>query len=184
MKKSIFVITTILAFMGTQVAVADDDTRRMHGKHMHGPLHGDKHEAMPNDMGHMKGAFMEEKEIDGYTVSFHVMKGTDHMEHGGSHNLMIKIEQEGKALTGLAVNSKVTHPDGNSETKMLNKMGDWYMAGYDLEHDGQHELMVLFKTRDGKKHFGGIYYPKQDDKAASEADGHSHSHDDGYSHQH
>jgi len=81
------------------------------------------------------------------------------MQHGGSHNVMIKVEKDGKALTNLTANSKVMHPNGKSESKMLMKMGDWYMAGYDLDHSGQHKLMVLFKTADGAKHFGGVLYP-------------------------
>ena len=44
--------------------------------------------------------------------------------------------------------------------QMMMKMGDWYMAGYDLGHNGQHQLMALFKTADGVKHFGGVYYPE------------------------
>ncbi len=32
------------------------------------------------------------------------------------------------------------------------------MAGYDLERKGKHQLMILFKTSDGKKHRWG-YYP-------------------------
>jgi len=40
-------------------------------------------------------------------------------------------------------------------------MGDWYMAGYDLGHAGAHKVMVLFKTEDGQKHFGGITYPNK-----------------------
>ena len=41
---------------------------------------------------------------------------------------------------------------------MMMKMGDWYMAGYNLGHAGNHQVMVLFKTSDGKKHFGGVLY--------------------------
>jgi len=52
----------------------------------------------------------------------------------------------------------VVHPNGKAESKMMMKMGDWYMAGYDLGHAGRHQVMVLFKTADGKKHFGGTFY--------------------------
>ena len=38
------------------------------------------------------------------------------------------------------------------------KMGDWLMAGYGLGHKGKHQMMVLFKTKDGKKYKGGVYY--------------------------
>ena len=127
----------------------EHDTGMKHDDHAHG-AHDEKHGG---------GMFLEKKEIDGYTVSFHVMEAKKGMEHGGSHNLMIKIEQNGKALTDVKINSKVVHPNGKAETKPLMKMGDWYMNGYDLGHDGKHQLMILFKTADGEKHKGGIYYP-------------------------
>jgi len=110
------------------------------------------------------GMFLVKKEIDGYTVSFHIMKPREGMQQGGTHNLMVKVEKDGKALTNLLVNSKVSHPNKESESKMLMKMGDWYMAGYDLGHPGPHQIMVLFKTGDGKKHFGGISYPSKESR--------------------
>ncbi len=81
------------------------------------------------------------------------------MQHGGTHNLMVKVERDGKVLTDIAVKSKVKHPNGQTESKMMMKMGDGYMAAYDLGHKGLHELMVLFKTADGAKHFIGVSYP-------------------------
>ena len=111
-------------------------------------------------MGSMGGdMFLKKKTIDGYQVSFHVMPAQKGMAHGGSHNFMLKIEQGGRVVTDAKVNSKVIHPNGGSDTKMMMRMGDWYMAGYDLGHDGKHQLLVLFKTADGKKHKGGVYYP-------------------------
>jgi hypothetical protein len=41
------------------------------------------------------------------------------------------------------------------------KKGDWYMNGYDLGESGEHQLIILFKTPDGKKHHGGVYYPEK-----------------------
>ncbi|NOY71474.1 MAG: hypothetical protein GXP14_03725 [Gammaproteobacteria bacterium] len=106
--------------------------------------------------------FLKKKEIDGYQVSFHVMKAKPGKEMGGTHDFMIKVEKNGKVLTNLVMNTKVKHPNGSSETKktmqMGMQMGDWLMAGYDLGHKGKHQLMVLFKTTDGKKHKGGVYY--------------------------
>ncbi len=106
------------------------------------------------------GGMLEEKQIiDGYTVTFHVMPAQPGKEMGGSHDFMVKIEQGVKVVTDAQVNSKVIHPDGKSETKMMMAMGEWYMAGYDLGHTGKHQLMVLFKTADGAKHSGGVWYP-------------------------
>ncbi len=131
--------------------------------HDHGHDKGMKHDDHGHEMHDQKhgagGMFLKKKAIDGYTVSFHVMEAKKGMEHGGSHNLMIKIEQNGKAVTDVKINSKVIHPNGKAETKPLMKMGDWYMNGYDLGHEGKHQLMILFKTKDGKKHKGGVYYP-------------------------
>lgn len=122
--------------------------------------HADNHSgSMRGDMGHKKdGMFLKKKQIDGYSVSFHVMKAKPGKAMGGSHDFMIKVEKDGKTLTNIAMNTKVIHPDGKSESKQVMKMGDWYMAGYDLGHKGKHQIMVLFKTKDGQKHKGGIYY--------------------------
>ncbi len=105
------------------------------------------------------GAMLEEKHtIDGYTVTFHVMPAEVGKEMGGSHDFMIKIEKDGKVLRDVVANSKVIHPTNQSESKMMMAMGDWLMAGYDLGHEGRHQLMVLFKTTDGAKHQGGVFY--------------------------
>lgn len=102
--------------------------------------------------------FLEKRNVDGYEVSFHVMPAKPGKQMGGSHDFMIKVEKSGKALTGILMNTKVVHPDGKSESKKTMKMGDWHMAGYNLGHAGKHQLMILFKTADGKKHKAGLYY--------------------------
>ena len=117
------------------------------------------HDSMASNMAQNE-MFLEKKDIDGYTVSFHVMKAEEGMQHGGSHNLMIKVEQKGGAVAGVTMNSKVVYPDGKEESKPLMAMGEWQMVGYDLKDSGKHQLMVLFKTADGKKHFGGLYYER------------------------
>ena len=121
----------------------------------HGSSQPTDHSAMGQGGGQM---FLEKREIDGYSVSFHVMEAAEGMRHGGSHNLMVKVEQGANAIGELQANSKVIYPDGKEESKPLMQMGDWFMAGYDLKPGGQHQLMVLFKTADGKKHFGGVHY--------------------------
>lgn len=104
-------------------------------------------------------AFLVKQEINGYDVSFYIAKAKPGKAMGGSHDFMVKVEKEGKALTNIAMNTKVIHPNGASETKKTMKMGEWLMAGYDLGHEGRHQVMILFKTADGKKHKGGVYYP-------------------------
>ena len=181
MKKSMLIITAVMAMTAAQPVMAGEDAHQMSG-----------HSHMQGDMSQAKEMFLVKKEIDGFTVSFHVMKPKAAMVDGGAHhsagqtngtgavrpqgeghdalnhNLMVKVEKDGKALTDLTANSKVTHPNGKSESKMLMKMGDWYMAGYDLGHEGTHQLMVLFKTPDGSKHFTGVYYPENEPGADHE----------------
>ncbi len=129
----------------------DHDSNEGHKGHDH-KGHGN-HQSMMDDM------FLLKKKIDGYDVSFHVMKAKPGKEMGGTHDFMIKVEKNGKVVTDIVMNTKVKHPNGKAETKKAMKMGDWLMAGYDLGHKGKHQLMILFKTADGKKHKGGVYYP-------------------------
>jgi len=112
-----------------------------------------------SDGHHARDAmFLKKKNIDGYTVSFHIMKAKEGKRHGGTHNFMLKVKQDGRILTDITANSKVVHPNGSAQTSPLSRMGDWYMTGYDLGHEGEHQVMVLFKTADGKKHKGGVHY--------------------------
>ena len=119
-----------------------------------------EHDHSGHDMsGSQQDMFLVKQDIDGYTVNFHVMEAQEGMRHGGSHNFMIKVEKSGKVLQDVVINSKVIFPDGKDQSKALMLMGDWYMNGYDLGQKGQHQLMILFKTADGVKHKGGVYYP-------------------------
>ena len=154
MKKTLLLIAGLT--VGSGMAWAHGDEHPMDG-HMSGSMAHNPC-AMDTMKGMKKGAFLKKKVIDGYDVSFHVMKAPEGMEKGGSHHVMMKVEQDGAVVALQAVNSKVTHPNDTSESKMMIKMGDWYMASYDLGHQGEHKLMVLFKTADGQKHFGGTIY--------------------------
>jgi len=120
------------------------------------------------DMGGMKmqeGAkmFLKKAEVDGYTVSFHVMQNAGR-SNGGTHDMMVKIEKDGQPVVVVMANSKVITADGRAETKKMMAMGDWFVAGYDLGAEGQQQLMVLFKTEDDKKHFVGVWYPGRDER--------------------
>jgi hypothetical protein len=164
MKKTYIALAaaSVLMISGVSTASANDETKHTSGHHMHGEMHGDAHNPCSMPMDARKGmkaeTFLQKIEIDGYSVSFHVMKAPKGMEHGGTYHYMVKVEKGDVAVALQAVNSKVTHPDNTAESKMMMKMGDWYMAAYNLEHPGVHKLMVLFKTEDGKKHFGGLDY--------------------------
>ncbi len=162
MKKITFipVLATLLVSMGTIQASEGHGHDDNHSS-MNGMKHDDHGSAGHDDKGmsHKKGGmFLVEKEVDGYNVSFHIMKAKAGKEMGGSHDFMIKVEKDGKALGNITMNTKVVHPNGKEETKKVMKMGDWYMAGYDLGHKGKHQMMILFKTKDGQKHKAGIYY--------------------------
>ena len=158
MKKIILLAISLL--VSSSMALAHGDEHHMDG---HNPCSMQSMEHNPCNMDAMQGMkkenFLKKEVIDGYDVSFHIMKASEGMKHGGTHDVMIKVEKNNKIVLLQAVNSKVTHPNDNSESKMMMKMGEWYMAAYDLGHAGAHKVMVLFKTEDGKKHFGGISYP-------------------------
>jgi len=141
----------VMLMGGAQLALAHGDEQH----HMDGDMHNMD---MSSTMGDMQGGFLTTKNVDGYAVSFHIMKAPKGKAHGGSHYVMVKFEKDGEVLTDLVANSKVVHPNGKSESKMLMKMGDWYMASYDLSHAGKHQVMVLFKTDDEAKHFVGAEY--------------------------
>ncbi len=170
---SAITLVTLLS-AGPLLAAGDHDHGDHEGGHQSDMMSGDHghdsgmdhsdHDAHKGHNSHgsaMGEMFLVEKEIDGYNVTFHVMKAKPGKEMGGSHDFMIKVEKEGKVLTDIVMNTKVKHPSGSSETKKTMKMGDWMMAGYDLGHKGKHQMMILFKTADGEKHKGGVYYPGQ-----------------------
>ncbi len=163
MKKQTMILASLMVFgLATTAQASEGHDMSGHDMKQHAQHEGGHHD-MNNGhddmkMGKSSAMFLEKKEVDGYTVSFHIMPAKDGMGHGGSHNLMVKVEQDGKALTDVLINSKVFHPNNSSESKMLMKMGDWYMAGYDLGHAGKHGVMILFKTADGKKHKTSVYY--------------------------
>ena len=157
LKHHLATLAMITAVGGNAWAAGGHD----HGAHDHGGHDGHQSSRVSMDHDNMKHSnmFLVEKSVDGYKVSFHVMEANKGMEHGGSHNFMVKIERDGKEVSGVKINSKVIHPNDKAETKPLMKMGGWYMNGYDLGHAGKHQLMILFKTADGKKHKAGVYYP-------------------------
>lgn len=130
-----------------------DDDGMKHGDH-----DGMKHKEHAKAGQKMDGMFLEKRQIDGYDVSFHVMKPADGPSMGGTHHVMIKVEKDGKPVDGIVMNTKVVYPDGKDESKKAMKMGGWYMAGYDMQDGKKHQLMILFKTPDGEKHKGGVYY--------------------------
>ncbi|MDQ6987840.1 MAG: hypothetical protein Q9M25_08570 [Mariprofundaceae bacterium] len=162
----------MLAMIGSifELAIAADSMQNMHGHQTNGTLHVEKHSPcamkaslrMSGEMvGMEKGKFITKTEVDGYTVIFRVMEAKEGMAQGATHHLMIKVEKNGAVVTDLVANSKASHPNDQSESKMMMKMGDWYMAAYDLGHQGLHELTVLFKTADGVKHYTSVKLPAQ-----------------------
>ena len=136
----------------TSIVLASSGHEHGHDNHTNG--HSD-HESM---MSSGSGMFLKKERVDGYDVSFHVMKAKPGKEMGGSHDIMVKVEKGGVPQKNIVMNTKVIYPDGKSESKKTMIMGDWLMAGYDLHPKGKHQLLILFKTADGKKHKAGVYY--------------------------
>ena len=163
MKLKTIALTSVLT-LAAPIVIASGNHEGGHShdepKAAHGHSHDDGHSH--DNGGHDDHkTFLKKKHIDGYDVTFHVMDAKDGMKMGDeSHHFMIKVEDKGKQLNNIKINSKVVFPNGKAESKMLMKMGDWYMAGYDLANHGKHQMMILFKTADGKKHSGGVYYAK------------------------
>jgi len=130
----------------------DDDHGSKTGHHDNDKSDDDHHGNKKGDM------YSASKEVNGYTVNFMIMPAKPGKEMGGSHDVMVKVAQNGEPVKDVTMKTKVVHPNGKSQTKSAMAMGDWLMAGYDLGHNGKHKLMVLFKTKDGKKHKTGISY--------------------------
>jgi len=156
MKKVIALFAGVMAMTVAQTVLAHEHVRMNSG--MHHPCDIDMQ--MDNAQGQEQGDLLITREIDGFTVSFHIIKAPADEAQGGSHHVMLKFEKDGKVVTDLMANSKAVHPNGQSESKMLVKMGEWFVASYDLGHAGKHQVLVLFKTADGAKHFGGIIFPE------------------------
>ena len=161
-----WMMTLAALVLGTGVAVgAEHGAPGMdHGSMDHGAA-GEMDHGAAGEMDHESmGAgdmFLERRTVNGLTVTFHVMEAPPEMNHGGTHNLMIKVERDGSPLTDLAMNSKVVFPGDGSrwDSKQPLHMGDWYMAGYDLGGSGRHQLLVVFRTAEGSRHSAGVYYP-------------------------
>lgn len=171
MRKTVLALA-IVGFVGGLPAVQASEGHDHDGGHSHdsgmkhddhamqGHKDGHDHDMKHDDHGNMGGMFMKTKKVDDYDVTFHIMKpkSGSGMGMGGSHHVMVKVEKDGALQTGITMNTKVVLPGGKSETKPAMKMGDWYMAGYDLQDGKKNQVMILFKTPDGKKHKAGIYY--------------------------
>ena len=119
-------------------------------------------------MKHEEGFIVREGIRDGYTVVFHVMRSPKGMRYSKEqYHLMVVVEKEGRPITGLHMMSRVKHPDGSIEQKPMMRMGEWYMALYNLNFDaGRHWITVEFKV-DGEKYLAGTYYPEMDFRGES-----------------
>lgn len=113
-----------------------------------------------------KEPFIREKTIASYTVTFKVIKVAPGMEgHGGSHNLMVKVEKDGSAQILPSIVAKVLIKGGTSVTKTLFKRDDWYMNGFDLGIPNKYQLNVLFRTSSTRtKYTTNVWYEVKEDK--------------------
>lgn len=115
-------------------------------------------------MDHKSTFFVASKGVDdGYVFIFHIMPAPEGEGYSRIHyHLMVSIEKDGKPVTDLRLYSAAKHPDGSVQEKApMMRMGDWYMALYNLSHEmGQHWLTVSFE-RAGKTYSSGVYYPER-----------------------
>ncbi len=149
--KDILTLAIAVILMGQTPALAEHATDQ-HGRVM-------KHEE----------GFIAKKGIrDDYTVIFHIMRSPEGMRYSkDQYHLMVVVEKNHKPVTGLQMISKVRHPDGTTEQKPMMRMGEWYMALYNLSHEqGRHWITVQFNIS-GKKYSAGIYYPETDFSGSS-----------------
>jgi len=116
------------------------------------------------NMDHKNSFFVARKGIkDGYVFIFHVMPAPEGEGYSRTHyHLMVSVEKDHQAVNGLALSSRVKHPDGMvEENASMMSMGDWYMSLYDLNHEkGQHWITVSFE-QDGHTYSTGVYYPER-----------------------
>lgn len=147
MNAHIFALSIAAILMGQPAALAEHVTDHHHGQVM---------------QQHEEGFIAKKGIQDDYTVIFHIMRAPKGMRYSKDHyHLMVVVEKNHKPLTNLQMTSKVLHPDGTSEQKTMMHMGEWYMAMYNLSHEGRHWITVQFKIS-GKKYSTGIYYPETD----------------------
>jgi len=120
--------------------------------------------ATTQGMDHKTDFFVAQKGVrDGYVFIFHIMPAPEGEGYSRSlYHLMVSVEKNGSPVTNLQVYSAVKHPDGSARSKApMMRMGDWYMALYNLSHEkGRHWLTVSFEWA-GKTYSSGVYYPER-----------------------
>jgi len=115
-------------------------------------------------MDHKNSFFVARKGVkDGYVFIFHVMPAPEGEAYSRSnYHLMVSVEKDGQPIHGLALSSRVKHPDGTvQEDASMMSMGEWYMSLYNLDHEqGRHWITVSF-DQGGHRYSTGIYYPER-----------------------
>ncbi|MDQ6992414.1 MAG: hypothetical protein Q9M31_02995 [Mariprofundus sp.] len=158
MKIDIRILMVITMFSMATSAMAYDEIRKTDGRHMHGPLHGGGKVFTAHRMDSMAGRLFEKRIVDGYTLSFHIMKAEPGHHIGGPDNLMVRVEKGGEAMINLVLHSMVKHPDGRTIHDKMRKVGNWYLVGDGFEQVGQYQLRVQFETPDGAEHVAQLAY--------------------------
>lgn len=107
----------------------------------------------------INGELIQRKIVDGYDVKVKVADSKNGVFDGGSHNLLVNIKRNDRVQSDLSVIARVAYPNDEVTSKTMMALGDWYLAGYDLEQAGKYEVQVVFRSRDGKSHSIDIQYP-------------------------
>ncbi|MDQ6972223.1 MAG: hypothetical protein Q9M30_06205 [Mariprofundaceae bacterium] len=129
----------------------------------HPAMAKDDQVALRAPMEHLEGYVVRKGIADDYTVIFHVMRAPEGMRLSKEqYHLMVLVEKDGRAVSGMKMKSIVSHPNRTLASKPMVSMGQWYMALYDLNHEqGRHHISVHFEVS-GKGYSADAYYPEID----------------------
>ena len=111
------------------------------------------------DENDIHGKLIQKKIINGFDFRLKVVDVKDSVADGGSHNLLVNIKRNGRVQHNLSVTAEVVQLNGLAKSKTMMELGDWYLAGYDLEAEDEYLITILFKSADGVNHRSSINYP-------------------------
>jgi len=118
MKMKCFAMLAALLFPMAAMA-ADGDMHGSMSDHDMSGMHHDMGNKMSGDIpmnGTSQDMFLKKAEVDGYTVSFHVMQNAGR-SNGGTHDMMVKVEKDDKPVVIVKANSKVITSDPRRNEK-------------------------------------------------------------------
>ncbi len=97
--------------------------------------------------------------VDGYEVRVKIADARDSIPDGGSHNILVKIKLGDDIQRNATIKGDVVFPDRTKKSKSFLELGDWYLAGYNLDQHGKHHISILFTNKGDKEHRAEFAYP-------------------------